>query len=33
MLGMAARADALAVAPEGIARVRAGSELAFRWLK
>lgn len=33
MLGMASRANALAVAPAGIDRVRRGDTLGFRWLK
>lgn len=33
MLGMASRANALAIAPEGVSRVAAGETLAFRWLK
>lgn len=33
MLGMASRANALAVAPAGIDRVRRGDVLGFRWLK
>ncbi len=33
MLGMATRANALAVAPAGIDRVRRGDVLGFRWLK
>lgn len=33
MLGMASRANALAVAPAGVARVKRGDALQFRWLK
>ncbi|MCR4295835.1 MAG: molybdopterin molybdotransferase MoeA [Elusimicrobia bacterium] len=33
MLGMASRANALAVAPAGLDRVRRGDVLGFRWLK
>ncbi|MDP3542222.1 MAG: molybdopterin molybdotransferase MoeA [Elusimicrobiota bacterium] len=33
MLGMASRANALALAPAGVDRVRAGDVLRFRWLK
>lgn len=33
MLAMASRANALAIGPEGLDRVRAGDGLAFRWLK
>lgn len=33
MLGMASRANALAVAPAGVDRVRRGDFLGFRWLK
>lgn len=33
MLGMASRANALAVAPAGADRVRRGDSLGFRWLK
>lgn len=33
MLGMASRANALAVAPAGVDRVRRGDALGFRWLK
>jgi|CXWL01.1.fsa_nt_gi molybdopterin molybdotransferase len=33
MLGMASRANALALAPAGLDRVRRGDTLAFRWLK
>ncbi|MBI3289569.1 MAG: molybdopterin molybdotransferase MoeA [Elusimicrobia bacterium] len=33
MLGMASSADALAVSPLGRGRIRAGDQLAFRWLK
>jgi molybdopterin molybdotransferase len=33
MLGMASRANALAIAPAGVDRVRRGDLLAFRWLK
>lgn len=33
MLGMASRANALALAPAGIDRVRRGDVLGFRWLK
>ncbi len=33
MLGMAAQANALAIAPLGVARVRQGESLPFRWLK
>ena len=33
MLGMASGADALAVSPLGKGWIRAGDELAFRWLK
>jgi len=33
MMGMACRANALAVAPVGLGRVKSGDALAFRWLK
>lgn len=33
MLGMAVEANALAISPMGVARVRRGDSLAFRWLK
>ncbi|MBI4425754.1 MAG: molybdopterin molybdotransferase MoeA [Elusimicrobia bacterium] len=33
MLGMACRANALALAPDGASRIRGGDELLFRWLK
>jgi len=33
MLGMACRANALAIAPVGVSRVREGDRLRFRWLK
>ena len=33
MLAMASKADALAVAPEGVSRVSRGDVMRFRWLK
>ncbi|MBK8870646.1 MAG: molybdopterin molybdotransferase MoeA [Elusimicrobia bacterium] len=33
MMGMASRADALAVAPIGVSRIEPGDALAFRWIK
>lgn len=33
MSGMAARANALAIAPQNVSRIKAGDELLFRWLK